>query len=274
MSYARRIYLVANWLVGDSLGLCSRWTVPEPDGLPRYVICNEYNRDVFEFVTNHTQLRLDGYGVLPDAESLGDMEGYHAYTRRMSAGFDDPETDLIPMHPLVPLALTPFPMRHDLTRTPRRIAGPYMTLQPASGHAWKTMEQLEQVRCPLPVCVITQSGLWTPSWATHLCTDESLGVVSEFIRHAVCHVGICGAMTIFAALLGVPTLMIHASGAPIGDGGVGHLPKCRDIPWTSAEEVGQCLQSFVASVVAGTLSSGIVVPRLPGVIPAATGPQP
>ena len=203
-------YLAGNALIGDAL-LSVGWYLPTERQFDRHVVvCNHYNREVYEFLRDHTTHVIDEIIVLDDYERLRIWPDFDAYCDKIDAQYS---TERPPVRLAWPLAfgdeghhaqaIPLVPRSHG----PRVVDGPYVTMQIDSVHRWKHMHHLAEVQSPLPiVCVTRTNERCHPAHAVRV-QDQHLSRVAEVLLGSAAHLGIASSVTRFAAQLGVPTVM-------------------------------------------------------------------
>ena len=202
----KRYYIAGNLRIGDCLSTLKYFMAPEPD-VERWVVCNEYNAQVWKFAAYNTSLDIAGITVIPGADYLvSGLPEYDAWCERIIPQLQDGEIIKFPGdgNRLFNLVEYLKPITSSIN-----IPKPYVCIQPASISDWKNIETITQVKYPHPVvCLTTKECEAVDPSMIHI-RHLPMSYIYSIILNCDFFVGICSAMTRFAAMLMRPTIMVH-----------------------------------------------------------------
>lgn len=201
----KRYYIAGNFRIGDCLGVLHLFEDKDPN-IDRWIVCNEYNEQVWRFAAARTDLHINGIMVVPGGECLGDYSQYVKWCEKIEPNL--PEGEKVRFQPdanhLVNLYKYLKPISNSIN-----IPKPYVCIQPSSISTWKNLAVVSQVKYPYPVvCLTTQECESVDSSMIHI-RHLPMSYIYSIILNCDFFVGICSAMTRFAAMLMRPTIMVH-----------------------------------------------------------------
>lgn len=237
----KRYIIAGNMRVGDALGIAHLLTDTDYEN---WVIGNMYNEQVWEFFSKRTSLHIKGYILMQDKEFLMDMNGYHRYVSRIpKEAYADGEMYLVDADGGNTFKLPLLPSLQLSSPTT-----PYITVQTDSISDWKAMDVIFRTNftktLPGFKIIALCQGKQRIIPGSEVVTDKRLIELDPLIRCARFHIGICSAITRFASMLGVPSIMVHW-GPNTKSQGVERVEGLnRDLINPSIKQVEDTLQEF------------------------------
>lgn len=206
----RQYFIAGNSRIGDCLGMLYAFRQKEED-VEKWVVCNEFNDQVWEFACRQTKLAVAGVKVIQGCEYLMDYNGYKKWIEQKLPKAEVEDGEVITFEPdgnqvfnLNPYLLTP-PASGFI-----HIPGQYICTQMDSMSNWKSIPSIGEVLegYELPVLsFVHKNERFVPG--SIVINNIALLNIYHTIMNSRYFVGICSALTRFAAMLGVPTIMCH-----------------------------------------------------------------